>query len=546
MLPTLAAVATLSLTQAEPAILPEPKSVRVGEGMFELRPDTVVVAPTDLRAKAEQLRGYLCPATGFEFPIVGRRPRGKGAIVLAKDAKLAALGGEGYRLASTPSGVEIRAAAEAGVFYGMQTLRQLLPSDVFRQAPIAGVRWTVPVVAIEDRPRFAWRGSMIDSARWFMPKEFVKKYLDLLALHKLNTLHMHLTDDQGWRIEIKKYPKLTEVGAWRAQTLVGHYSENLKEAKYDGQRHGGFYTQDDVREIVAYAAARHITVVPEIEMPGHAQAAIAAYPELGNTGRALEVHPTWGVNENVFNVNENTILFLQDVLTEVIALFPSKFIHIGGDECPKKQWRESPVAQARKQELGLKDEDELQSWFVRSMDTFLDGKGRRLIGWDEILEGGLAEGATVMSWRGIQGGVTAAKAGHDVVMSPTSHLYLDYRQSRDPGEPLAIGGFLPLARVYSYEPIPAGLSDDEAKHVLGAQGNVWTEYIPTPKRFEYFAFPRLCALAEVVWTPKERKDYARFLAALKAHGKRLEALDVNYRRPTDADATMPDRFEEEE
>lgn len=546
MLPTLAAVASLTLAQGDVTILPEPRSVRGGEGVFELRPDTVVVAPNDLKAKAEQLRGYLCPATGFDLPIMGRRPRGKGAIVLAKDAKLANLGQEGYRLVVSQTGVEIRSAGEAGVFYGIQSLRQLLPADVFRQAPISGVRWTIPAVTIEDQPRFAWRGSMMDSARWFMPKEFVKKYLDLLALHKLNTLHIHLTDDQGWRIEIKKYPKLTEVGAWRAQTLVGHYSDNVKEAKYDGQRHGGFYTQDDLREIVAYAAARHITVVPEIEMPGHAQAAIASYPELGNTDKKLDVHQTWGVNENVFNVNESTILFLQDVLTEVLAIFPSKFIHIGGDECPKKQWRESPVAQARKQELGLKDEDELQSWFIRRMDAFLDGKGRRLIGWDEILEGGLAEGATVMSWRGIQGGITAAKAGHDVVMSPTSHLYFDYRQSRDPGEPLAIGGFLPLARVYSYEPIPEELSADEAKRVLGAQGNVWTEYISTPKRFEYFAFPRVCALAEVVWTPREQKDYARFVGALKTHGKRLAALDVNYRRPTEADATMPDRFDEEE
>jgi len=386
--------------------------------------------------------------------------------------------------------------------------------------------WKVPCLNIRDYPRFKWRGAMLDVCRYFMPKEFVKKFIDLLALHKMNVLQLHLTEDQGWRIEIKKYPKLTRIGAWRKETLSGHYRDQPHQ--YDNKPHGGFYTQEDIRELVAYAKDRFVTLVPEIEMPGHAQAAIASYPELGNLEQKLPVRTIWGVNKNIFNAEEKTILFLQDVLTEVLDLFPGEFIHIGGDEATKTQWEESKKAQARIKELGLKDTHELQSYFIGRMDKFLTQKGRRLVGWDEILEGGLAKGATVMSWRGDKGGVIAAKAGHDVVMAPTHSTYLDYYQSKSKGEPLAIGGYLPLEKVYQFEPIPKELTKEEAKHILGAQGQIWTEYIPDPKQAEYMAFPRLCALSEVVWSPKN-KNYPGFILRLKNHLLRLHALDVNYR-----------------
>ena len=364
-----------------------------------------------------------------------------------------------------------------------------------------------------------------------MPKEFVKKYIDLLALQKMNTFHWHLTEDQGWRIEIRKYPRLTAVGGWRTQTIVGHQPDGDSTTwQYDRQRHGGYYTQDDIREIVAYARDRFVTIVPEIEMPGHALAAIAAYPQLGVTGQPADVGTRWGVYANILNAEESTIGFMQDVLTEVLEIFPGRFIHIGGDEADKALWKTSPRIQERIRELGLKDEHELQSWFIRRMDAFLTKQGRRLIGWDEILEGGLAPGATVMSWRGTQGGIDAARAGHDVVMAPTSNTYLDYYQSRNTeGEPLAIGGFLPIEAVYAFEPVPADLEPQFRSHILGAQAQLWTEYMPGPKQVEYMAFPRLTALAEVLWTRPERKDYRDFLHRLDAHLQRLSVLDVAFR-----------------
>jgi hexosaminidase len=419
----------------------------------------------------------------------------------------------------------------------VQTIRQLLPPDVFRDAPLraraGAAAWTMPAVRIEDAPRFRWRGAMLDVARHFMPKEFVKKYVDLLALHKMNTFHWHLTDDQGWRLEIKKYPRLTEVGSRRARTMVGHRDRrDSTRWVYDSVPHGGYYTQDDVREVVAYAAARHITVVPEVEMPGHAVAAIAAYPELGVTGRPTAVLERWGISSNILNAEPSTMAFMQDVLGEVLTLFPSTYVHVGGDEADKTLWRADPRVQARIRALGLNDEHELQSWFIRQMDAFLAARGRRLLGWDEILEGGLAPGATVMSWRGTAGGIAAARAGHDVVMAPSSHVYLDYYQSQDRArEPLAAQAYLPLDTVYAFEPVPAGLTRAEARRVLGAQGNLWTEYVPTPKQAEYMAFPRLSALAEVTWTSREEKDFADFGRRLEAHLRRLDALDVNYRRP---------------
>ena len=362
-----------------------------------------------------------------------------------------------------------------------------------------------------------------------MPKEAVLKHIDLLAMHKLNVFHWHLTEDQGWRIEIKKYPRLTEVGAWRPDSMTLPLTRDASKRKFSGVPHSGFYTQDDVREVVRYAADRHITVVPEIEMPGHALAAIAAYPHLGNTGKQLGVKTFWGIEEHVLGVGDDVFEFLQDVLEEVLALFPSRFIHIGGDEAPKKEWKANPAAQARMKEQDLKDEEELQSWFVRRIDTWLTERGRRLIGWDEILEGGLAPGAAVMSWRGEKGGIAAAKAGHDVVMAPEKPTYFDHDQSAD--EEPAVRGLNTLADVYAYEPVPAELNDKEAAHVLGAQGQLWTEYMPDPKRVEYMAWPRLSALSEVLWSPRETRDPAGFAARLETHLERLAILDVNYWRP---------------
>jgi hexosaminidase len=513
------------------SIVPQPVSVTRHDGAFALSPRTPVIVADSTRDLGNRLADMLAPATGWRLA-VRTGPPTAGAIVLRVDPSLTDLGTEGYRLDATRDRVTIRAAAAAGVFYGIQTLRQLLPPDILRQARVANVAWTVPAVSIVDVPRFAWRGAMLDVSRHFMPKEFVRKFIDLLALHKMNTFHWHLTDDQGWRLEIKKYPRLTEVGAWRKETIVGRPSRDGSPNVFDREPHGGSYTQDDVREIVAYARDRFVDVVPEIEMPGHSQAAIAAYPELGNLDQPLEVSTTWGVHQNILNPEESTIRFMEDVLTEVMDLFPSRYIHIGGDEADKTQWRASARVQARIHQLGLKDEAEMQSYFTRQIDAFLTAHGRRLLGWDEILEGGLAQGATVMSWRGVAGGVTAARAEHNVVMAPTTHTYFDYYQSSDrEAEPLAIGGLLPLETVYQFDPIPSELSAAASRHILGAQGQIWTEYIKGPKQVEYMAFPRLSALAEAMWTPPARKSFSDFTARLATHLQRLARLDVNYRAP---------------
>ncbi len=532
MISLLAIVALALVQDTTIAVIPKPVTLTRTAASFSLTPGTAIVTDRSTYDIGIQLADWLQPATGYRLAVVGAAGAGGQVISIRLDPTLARFGDEGYRLTVTRSRINIRAFRPAGAFYGVQTLRQLLPPDIFRQAPVAGVPWTVRGVEIEDMPRFQWRGAHLDVSRSFMPKEFVKKYIDLLALHKLNRFHWHLTDDQGWRIEIRKYPRLTSVGAWRRQTLVGiqrSYADTTQWV-FDGQPHGGFYTQDDVREVVAYAKARFVTVVPEIEMPGHAQAAIAAYPELGNTGQRLEVLQRFGINPNIFNAEDSTIRFLQDVLTEVLELFPGKYIHIGGDEAIKDQWQASPRIQARIRELGLKDEHELQSWFIRQMDTFLTARGRSLVGWDEILEGGLAPNATVMSWRGMEGGIAAASSGHDVVMTPTSHTYFDYYQAQDmTKEPPAIGGFLPLDTVYAFEPVPPALTPEQAVHILGTQGQIWTEYQRHPKNVEYMVFPRLLALAEVAWTPRELKSFADFTTRLSRHVERLSVLDVNFR-----------------
>jgi hexosaminidase len=514
-------------------VIPQPVSVKAGTGEFLFSARTTIVAPANLQALAEQLRGYLQPAMGYPLSIV--RPTGTpsaSAITLSVDHNAMLFGPEGYRLEVTRAGIRIRASSNAGLFYGIQTLRQLLPVDVFRRSRVDGVRWSVSAATIEDTPRFSWRGVHLDVSRHFMPKEFILKFLDLMALHKLNVFHWHLVDDQGWRIEIKKYPRLALIGGKTDYTTFNP----VQPMQAVSLPQGGYYTQDDIREVVRYAGDRFITVVPEIEMPGHSGSAVSAYPELGNKleieegGGNTSFLGTWDSN---YNVDDSTIHVLQDVLTEVMSLFPSKFIHIGGDEVDKRPWHANPKAQARMQQLSLKDENELQSWFVRQMDQFLAAHGRRLVGWDEILEGGLAPGATVMSWRGMAGGVAAAKAGHDVVMAPTGFTYLDYYQGVAPRlEPLAIGGYLPLELIYTFDPVAPELTPAEAQHVLGGQAQLWSEFLPQPKEVEFMAWPRLCALAETVWSPRGPRNFPEFLDRLKPDIERFKILDVHYRPVT--------------
>ncbi|MEU6118627.1 beta-N-acetylhexosaminidase [Streptomyces sp. NPDC047117] len=518
----------------DPALIPAPvRSAAVPGDGCTLDADTALAAGPGTADTERWLRATLGEALGLPLP--PGTPGAPGTITLAVDPELPA---EHYRLDTTEGSVRITGGDPAGVFWGAQTLRQLLGADAFRRAPIRpeGAR-SLPALRIEDGPRFGWRGLMLDVARHFLPKDDVLRYLDLLAAHKLNVFHFHLTDDQGWRIEIKRYPRLTEVGSWRARTKWGHRASEL----WDETPHGGYYTQDDIREIVAYAAARHIRVVPEIEVPGHSQAAIAAYPELGNTDvidtSALEVWDTWGVNPNVLAPTDATLRFYEGVLEEVLDLFPvevSPFVHLGGDECPKDQWRRSPAAQARIAELGLADEDELQSWFIRHFDDWLTARGRRLIGWDEILEGGLPGGAAVSSWRGYAGGIAAAEAGHDVVMCPEQQVYLNFREHGGPDEPMPIAYVRTLEDVYRFDPLPPGLSPEAAAHVLGTQANAWSEVMQNRARVDYQVFPRLAALAEVAWSPlpaPAERDFAAFEARMSGHYARLEALGVDYRPP---------------
>lgn len=509
--------------------------MQIGTGTFRLDRLTRIMLSdpnsTELRALVELLAAPLRVASGLPLP-VSPHPADEhtpDAISLRLTPGAASVEPESYRLVVTQQGAMLSSPTATGLFWGLQTVRQLLPPELERRKDSATpVRWTIPALEIEDAPRFPYRGLLLDVARWFYPPEFIKKVIDLLALYKLNTLQLHLTDDQGWRLEIKKYPLLTRVGAWRKETILGQHFDPYVG---DGKPHGGFYTQEQMRDIISYAEARHITIVPEIEMPGHAGAALAAYPELACTTGPFEVSPVWGVHQDIFCPSEQTFGFLEDVLVEVMQLFPSRYIHIGGDEVPKDQWKKSPMAQAVIRREGLADEEELQSYFLRRIERFLRARGRWLIGWDEILEGGLPPAATVMSWRGVAGGVAAARQGHDVIMSPSDHTYFDYYQGDPAAEPLAIGGFLPLDTVYAFEVVPKELTPSEAAHVIGAQASVWTEYIPTPAQAEYMTLPRLLALSEVLWSPKQARSWGHFVARLPAHFARLDALGAEYRVP---------------
>ena len=505
-------------------IIPLPSNISTKEGTaFKLTSSTKIVYPEGnekMKRNAEFLSDYLQTITGNKLSVTTTASE-KNAIVLSLG--LEQTNTDAYQLEINKNTIQINGASEAGVFYGIQTLR--------KSTPIVNGSVSYPSVSMEDQPRFGYRGMMLDVARHFQPVEFVKKYIDLLALHNINRFHWHLTEDQGWRIEIKKYPKLTEIGSVRSETVIGNNT-----GKYDGKPHGGFYTQEEIKDVVKYAEERYITVVPEIDLPGHMLAALAAYPEFGCTGGPYEVAKSWGVFDDVLCPgNDSTFTFLEDVLTEVMALFPSEYVHIGGDECPKVRWEKCPKCQAKIKALGLKSDDKhskehyLQSYVTDRIGKFLNDHGRKFIGWDEILEGKLAPNATVMSWRGMNGGIQAAQIGHDAIMTPTDFCYFDYYQTGNTdNEPIAIGGYLPLEKVYSFNPIPDELTPEQSKHIIGAQANLWTEYIPTAEQVEYMTLPRLAAMSEAQWCVPEKKDYTNFLTRLPHLLNLYEKLGYNF------------------
>jgi hexosaminidase len=526
----LMAGATLAAEQA-PALLPLPQKMECRQGAFSLGPKTRILSDAASLKTAKSLAERLRKATGYKLGVTTTKAQEalKATIRLTTTGAKASLGPEGYELAVSPDSVVLCASGQAGMFYGVQTLLQLLPPQVFAAKPAAGQVWSIPCVQIQDQPRFKWRGLHFDVARHFFTKAEVKQLLDAMAAQKLNMFHLHLTDDQGWRLEIKQYPRLTQVGAWREEAGFGLDPKLSTTYGKDG-RYGGFYTQADVREIIAYAAARHITIVPEIEMPGHASAALAAYPELSCNGGPYTPNAKGGIFAGVYCAGEEkTFAFLQNVLAEVCDVFPGKYIHIGGDEVPKANWQKCARCQARIQKEGLKNEHELQSYFIRRIEKYINSKGRTLIGWSEIREGGLAQNAVVMDWIG--GAVEAAEAGHDVVMSPTKFCYLDYYQSTNhSAEPKAIGGYIPLSKVYSFEPIPDKLAPADQSHILGAQANLWTEYVPNFSHAQYMIFPRLCALAEVTWSPQESRSWESFTQRLQTQFQRFDQSGVNCRK----------------
>nr|WP_121274272.1 family 20 glycosylhydrolase [Pedobacter schmidteae] len=520
-------------------IIPVPVTIKKNTGSFKLD-KTVVLVSNDVKnsKSADLLNAFIVNKGGFSLRTVKAAGANERAIVLSSDGA-DQLPAEGYTIQISPKKITV-IGKDAGLFYGVQSLTQLMPEKQNNEISIQSAE-------INDYPRFKYRGLHLDVSRHAFPLSFIKKYIDLMAQYKLNNFHWHLTDDQGWRIEIKKYPKLTTIGASRNGTIIGHHPG----VNTDGETYKGFYTQNEVKEIVAYAAARFINVVPEIEMPGHASAAIAAYPELScfperdtfvdaktpwsGSRKGKQVQQQWGVFDDVFVPSENTFKFLEGVLDEVIALFPSKYIHVGGDECPKEYWKQSEFCQKLMKQLGLKDEHELQSYFIQRMEKYVNSKGRRIIGWDEILEGGLAPDATVMSWRGTEGGIAAAKQNHDVIMTPGGPvgLYFDHKQSSSADEPTNIGGLAPYSTAYAYDPMPKELTAEQQKHVIGVQANLWTEYIQSPEKVEYMILPRLFSLSEIAWSPVSRKDLKNFSEErLPAHLARLDKTNTNYWVPT--------------
>ncbi|WP_268225718.1 beta-N-acetylhexosaminidase [Sinomicrobium oceani] len=508
-------------------IIPQPVEMEFKNDVFVMDEDTKISYPESFAQVVGFFSDYVANLSAIRME---KTPEdAKNTIVFKEDSSID--NEEGYKLSVQPKKIIISASSPKGAFYAVQSLRQLMPValEEGNYKEDGDKEISIPTVEVYDEPRFAYRGQMLDVGRHFFPVEFIKKYIDLMSMFKFNKFHWHLTEDQGWRIEIKKYPKLTEVGAYRDSTIIGHYYDEPRE--WDTRKYGGFYTQEEVKEVVKYAQERYVTVIPEIEMPGHSEAALASYPELGCTGGPYQVQGIWGIHSNIYCTKEETFTFLEGVLDEVMALFPSKYIHIGGDEAPKDKWEQCDVCQALIRSEGLADEHELQSYFIQRIEKYLNSKGREIIGWDEILEGGLAPNATVMSWRGTEGAVEAAKQHHDVIMTPTAYCYLDYyqyKEDKEKKEPLAIGGYLPMKKVYSFEPIPEELTAEEAKYVLGSQVNLWTEYIDSPEKVEYMEYPRAIAMGEVAWSAKERKDFDDFLYRLEPVLRRLDAMGVNY------------------
>ncbi|HOV10324.1 MAG TPA: beta-N-acetylhexosaminidase [Bacteroidales bacterium] len=505
------------------SISPEPVEMTYSKGRFILTPQTkIYVDNMETSGKdAAVFNEYLSENYGFSLSINQSQKYDSNSIVIKKSVNKE-MPQDAYRM-DVSSGYIIIEGKDAGVFYALQSLKQLLPAYKTELIKIRNLR-------IYDYPTYSWRGMHLDVCRHFFTTGEVKKYIDLIAFYKMNVFHWHLTDDQGWRIQIDKYPKLTSVGGYRNRTLIGHASDTVQ--RYDSIRYGGFYTKEQIREVIAYAASRHVQIVPEIEMPGHALAALSAYPEYSCSGGPFETAGSWGVFEDVFCTKDKTIHFLEDVLAEVMELFPGKYIHIGGDECPKTRWEKCPECRKVMKKEGLKDGHELQSYVIRTIEKFVNSKGKSIIGWDEILEGGLAPNAAVMSWRGADGGIAAAKMKHYVVMCPGEFCYLDHYQGDPATEPLAFGGYTPLEKVYSYNPMPDSLPENLKKYILGAQGNLWTEYITDFNHLQYMALPRMIALSEVLWTNPKIRDYERFLMKLQKHTETLDMLKVNYKKPT--------------
>ena len=509
----------------EIAIIPKPMETRLTGGVFTLKFTTSIHFEgnsTEIRNIANYLAEHLRPATGLSLVVLdgANAKSSTDSILLTTKNSDKSLGMEGYELVVTKNRIILRAPRLAGLFYGVQTIRQLLPADIDSRKKLTDTCWTIPCVQIKDKPRFQWRGSLLDSSRHFMTKDFVKRYIDLLAYHKMNRFHWHVTDDQGWRIEIKKYPKLTEVGAWRNTDDGNLKSEKeIIGSEYSPDDvYGGFYTQEDVADIVRYAKSRYVMIVPEVEMPGHSLSALAAYPSLSCKGGPFKVASCRGVFKDVYCAGEDKVFeFLEDVLSEVIQLFPGPYIHIGGDECPKDRWKNCTRCQARIKAEGLNDEGELQSYFIKRLEKFLQSKNRHLIGWDEILEGGLAPNAIVQSWRGMAGAVAAVRAGHDTIVSPTAYCYFDYDL-----------GATGLKRVYSFEPIPPDLTPEQQRHILGGEGNIWTEHIPQ-EVVDFWAFPRLSALAEVLWSSKELRNWEDFSRRIELQYHRFDIMGVGYK-----------------
>ncbi len=511
------------------SIIPRPTHVERTPGAFSLNAATVVSWPKnndDVAFAADLLIRQLRRVTGHPLRFVDMGALPNTNFILINPMCEDALGDEGYVIEAGLDKILLEANARHGFFYSVQSFLQMLPPEILGTRRVRRRSWEIPCAIIRDVPRFPWRGMHLDVVRHFMPASFIKTYIDMLALHKMNVFHWHLTDDQGWRIEIRRHPRLTSVGAWRVDRGKVHWNARAPQKPGEKARYGGFYTQAEIRDIVRYAAERNITVVPEIEMPAHAMAALAAYPQFSCTGKPLTVPPggVWPITDIYCAGRDSTFLFLESILAEVLELFPSTYIHIGGDEADKKEWKVCPRCQERIVREGLKDEAGLQSWFVRRIGRFLASKGRRLIGWDEILEGGLAPDAAVMSWRGMDGGIEAARQGHDCVMTPGSHCYLDHYQGRPQYEPPANGGYTPAGRVYAFEPVPDSLTAEQARHILGAQGNVWTEFISTPAHVQYMTLPRMAALAEVVWSPKEGRSWMEFTNRLETQFQRYRTL----------------------